>query len=189
MLTSSSLHFFDEHWQVQRVANMSSTRRFTTIAFLSAAGIALFVIESYIPMPLPFLRIGLANISSVIALMLLGPASMHAVVVLRVVVGSFFVASFMSPAFVLALAAGVLSAFAMAITKTISGNVFSALGISLVGSVAHVIVQLLLVRFIYVQNAAVLQLLPLLLLTALAGGVIVGGISVRLLLALKQVRI
>ena len=165
------------------------TRRLTTIAFLSAVGIALFVVESYIPMPLPFLKIGMANISSVIALMILDTTSMLTVVVLRVVVGSLFVGTFMSPAFVLALSAGVVSAAVMAIVKAISRNFFSALGLSLIGSIAHVVVQLLIVRFVYVQNAAVLQLLPLLLLTAFIGGLIVGLISVRLLSALKQVRI
>lgn len=169
--------------------NVSSTRRLTTIAFLSAVGIALFVLESYIPMPLPFLRIGLANISSVIALILLGTTSMLTIVVLRIVVGSLFVGTFMSPAFVLALSAGVASALAMALAKLLRKNIFSALGLSLIGSMTHVVVQLLIVRFIYVQNAAVLQLLPLLLLTALIGGLIVGWISVRLLRALKQVRL
>ena len=169
--------------------NVSSTRRLTTIAFLSAVGIALFVLESYIPMPLPFLKIGLANVSSVIALMLLGTTSMLTVVVLRVVVGSLFIGTFMSPAFVLALSAGVVSAAAMALVKAISRNFFSALGLSLIGSVAHVLVKLLIVRFVYVQNAAVLQLLPLMLLTAFFGGLVVGWISVRLLRALRQVRL
>lgn len=168
---------------------LSSTRRLTTIAFLSAVGVALFVIESYIPMPLPFLKIGLANISSVLALLLLGPASMLTVVALRVTVGSLLVGTFMSPAFVLALSAGVISATAMALTKVTTKNLFSALGLSLVGSVVHVVVQLLIVRFVYVQNAAVFQLLPLLLLAALIGGVAVGWISLRLLISLKQVRL
>lgn len=169
--------------------NLSSTRRLTTIAFLGAVGIALFVLESYIPMPLPFLKIGLANISSVIALILLDTTGMLAVVLLRVVVGSLFIGTFMSPAFVLAISAGVGSAIAMAVVKTLAKNLFSALGLSLIGSVTHVVIQLLIVRFVYVQHAAVLQLMPLLLLTAFIGGAVVGWMSIRLLGALKQVRL
>lgn len=169
--------------------NFTSTRRLTTIAFLSAAGSALFVLESYIPMPLPFLKIGLANISSVIGLMVLGTTGMLTVVALRVVVGSFLVGTFMSPAFVLAFSAGVASAAAMAIVKATTRNFFSPFGLSLIGSVTHVVAQLMIVRFVYVENAGVLQLLPLLLLTALIGGSVVGWISIRLLSALQQVRV
>lgn len=168
---------------------VSSTRRLTAMALLAAVGVALFVIESYVPMPLPFLKVGLANISSVIALLMLGPSAMVTVVVLRVVVGSLMVGSFMSPTFLLALAAGTSSAIAMAATKWGTGNLFSALGLSLIGSFTHVGVQILIVRFVYVQSAGVLHLLPLLFVTALVGGVVVGGISLRLFKALKEIRV
>lgn len=159
------------------------------MAMLSAAGIALFVVESYIPMPVPFLKVGLANIASVVALMLLGWGGVLAVVVLRVVVGSLFVGSFMGPAFVLAMSAGVISAGAMALTAAFTRSFFSPLGISLVGSVVHVMTQLLIVRFIYVHDPVVFHILPLLLLTALVGGVVVGLISLRLLKALQHLRL
>lgn len=171
------------------MTSVSSSRRRTTVALLGAVGVALFVVESYIPMPLPFLKIGLANISGVIALMLLGVSSMFAVVALRVILGSFLVGTFMSPAFVLAISAGLLSSAAMAAVYSARHDLFSAFGLSLIGSVVHVIIQLMIVRFVYAQNAAVLFLLPLLLLTALAGGVTVGWISLRLLNSLKQIRL
>ncbi len=167
----------------------SPTHRLTTIAFLSATGIALFVLESYIPMPLPFLKIGLANISSVIALVMLGAAPMFGVVLFRVVAGSLLSGSFLSPAFVLAIAAGIVAAAAMATARLALKNLFSPFGLSLIGSFVHVGVQLLIVRYVYVQNAAVGHLLPLLLVTALIGGAVVGGISLRLLNALKGIRL
>lgn len=168
------------------MSNYSSVRRLTIIALLAAVGIALFVLESYIPMPLPFLKIGLANISSVVALTLLGTASMVAVVLLRVVVGSLFIGTFMSPAFLLALSAGVASAIVMGGVRKIARKLFSVVGLSLVGAVTHGITQLLIVRFVYVQNAAVLHLLPLLLTSALVSGLIVGYLSLRLIDALPE---
>lgn len=165
-----------------------STGRTTITALLGAVGIALFVVESYIPMPLPFLKIGLANISSVLALLMLGPSAMLGVVALRVTVGSLLVGTFLSPAFILASAAGMISAGAMALTKVTTKNLFSALGLSLIGSVVHVVVQLMIVRFVFVQNAVVFNLIPLLLLTALVGGFVVGLISLRLIISLKEIR-
>jgi heptaprenyl diphosphate synthase len=166
-----------------------STRRLSSIAFLSAVGIALFVIESYIPMPFPFLKIGLANLSTVIALMMFGTVAASIVAVVRVVVGSLFIGSFMGPAFLLAMSAGVSSAMLMALVKRTTGNLFSALGISLIGAVTHVLVQLLVVRYFFVQSQAVFSLVPILLTTSLVGGLIVGFISLRLLSALKDIRL
>jgi heptaprenyl diphosphate synthase len=168
------------------MSNSSPVRKLTMIALLASVGIALFVLESYIPMPLPFLKIGLANISSVVALMLLGTASMIAVVLLRVVVGSFLIGTFMSPAFLLALSAGVASAIAMGVVRKITGTLFSVVGLSLLGAFTHGITQLLVVRFVYVQNAAVVHLLPLLLTSSLVGGLIVGYLSLRLINALPE---
>lgn len=164
-------------------------RRLTIIALLAAVGIALFVIESYIPMPFPFLKIGLANISSVLALFLLGGQAMVTVVLIRVIAGSFLVGTFMGPAFILAISAGLCSAVVMMSIFTAARNVFSPLGISLLGSITHVIVQLLVVRYVYVESATVLHLLPLLLTTALVGGIIVGWISLKILRTLRQVRV
>lgn len=163
------------------------TRRLTAIAFLAAAGIALFVLESYIPLPLPFMKIGLANVSSVLALMMFGANAMFAVVGLRVIVGSLLVGTFMSPGFILAASAGISSALVMSLTKFGTRNLFSAFGLSLIGSFTHVLVQLLVVRYAYVQNAAVGLLLPLLLVTALVGGTVVGWLSLRLLKSLKGI--
>lgn len=70
---------------------LSTTREVTTVALLTAVGIALFVIESFVPTPLPFLKIGFANISSVVAIMSLGVPQMFIVVMLRVVIGSLLV--------------------------------------------------------------------------------------------------
>ncbi|MER3523473.1 MAG: heptaprenyl diphosphate synthase [Ignavibacteria bacterium] len=169
------------------MTTFSPVRRLTLIAVLAAVGIALFVIESHIPMPLPFLKIGLANISSVVALVLIGTTSMMSVVLLRVVVGALLIGTFMSPAFLLALSAGVVSALVMGLVRKLTRNLFSVVGISLVGAFTHSIVQLFVVRYVYVQTTVVLHLLPFLLAGALVGGLIVGAVSLRLVRALPEV--
>ncbi|HUI63546.1 MAG TPA: Gx transporter family protein [Bacteroidota bacterium] len=158
-----------------------SVRRVTRLGFLTSVGTALFVLESLIPLPLPFLKIGLANISTLIALAISGPADAIIVVFLRVLAGSLITGSFLGPAFVLAMAAGLTSAAAMSLLHGLTGRLFSPVGISLVGSATHVITQLAIVSAIYVRNAAVTQFLPLLLMTAILGGLVVGLVTLRLL--------
>ena len=162
-----------------------SVRHLTRIAFLSAIGIALYVVESLVPSPAPFLKIGLANVSSVLALMTLSASDVVLVVATRVVVGSLIVGTLFSPSFVIALGSGLAAAAAMWVARA-AGKMFSVVGVSLVGSVTHVVTQLLLVMFLFVRDSSLLILLPLLLLSALAGGLIVGFISLKLLGVLEK---
>lgn len=168
---------------------LSTTREVTTVALLTAVGIALFVIESFVPTPLPFLKIGFANISSVVAIMSLGVPQMFIVVMLRVVIGSLLVGSLFTPGFVLAFSGGLASAVTMSLARTARKGLFSPIGISLIGSLTHVLTQFLLVLFLYVQNTAILFLLPLLLISGFISGIIVGWIASRLLPILESTRL
>ena len=168
------------------MAPSSSTRRITRLAFLSAAGIALYVLESFIPTPLPFLKIGLANASSLAALMLFSPLDMLLVVLSRVVVGSLLVGSLFSPAFLLGLCGGIVAALAMIAARKFGSGMFSVIGISLIGSVAHILTQLAVVMYLFAENESLLVLLPLLLTSAVVGGLIVGWISSEMLRVMKS---
>lgn len=167
---------------------LSTAREVTTVAALTSAGIALFVIESFIPTPLPFLKIGLANISSVLTLVLIGAPAMFLVVTMRVIVGSMLIGSLFSPGFILALSSGITSAAIMSLVWTVRKDLFSPLGISLIGALTHVVTQFVIVTAVYIQNQSLLFLLPLLLLSGVSGGVVVGWISLRLLNGLAPVR-
>jgi len=161
-----------------------SVKRVTRLGFLTAAGTALFVLESLVPLPLPFLKVGLANISTLLALLVSGPADAISVVFLRVLAGSLLTGSFLGPAFILAMTAGLAAGAVMALLRTGAGRLFGPVGLSLAGSTAHVSTQLALVMLLYVRNAAVAHVFPLLLLTALVGGLLVGLVTARLLRAL-----
>jgi len=157
-----------------------SSRHLTTMSFFSIVGIALFVLESFIPMPLPFLKIGLANVSTLLAIYTFGLTDVLIIVLIRVVAGSLLVGSIFSPGFLLAFAGGVSSALVMSALKKVTGDLFSMFGISLVGAFVHVIAQMFIVVLLFVQSTAVLILFPMLLSSALIGGTVVGWIAVRL---------
>jgi heptaprenyl diphosphate synthase len=67
-----------------------------------------------------------------------------------------------------------------------AGKIFSVVGISLIGSVTHVITQVVLVMLLFVRDSSLLLLLPLLLISAIIGGLIVGFISLKLLPVLTR---
>jgi heptaprenyl diphosphate synthase len=176
------------------------TRRVARVGVLTALGTALFVLESLIPFPLPFLKIGLSNIATLIGLILGGPADAFTVVVLRVVAGSFITGSFLSPSFLLSFSAGITSTTVMCGLALVgafrpteagvhsaprgawrSGSFLGPVGVSLAGASTHAVTQLAVVAFVYARNVALFHLLPILLVTALVGGIIVGFIVMRIL--------
>jgi len=164
-----------------------STRRTARIGLIAAAGIALFVLESLIPTPLPFLKIGLANVSTVVALEMFGFSAGVLVMAIRVSVGSLLVGALLSPSFLVAAAAGLASSLIMGGVRAATGRLFSVVGLSLIGAIAHVIAQLCVVSFLFVRSAALLSLLPLLLTTALIGGIVVGWVASAVLAGLRRV--
>lgn len=169
-----------------------TTRRVARLGILSAVGTALFTLESLVPLPLPFLKIGLSNIATLLALILGGPADALIVLVARVLGGSLLTGSFLGPAFLLSISAGLTSTGVMCLLSVflpgrrspVSG-ILGPLGISLAGSTAHVVTQLAVVGLLFAGSSAVFTLLPVLLGTALAGGVIVGVAVFRILPALE----
>lgn len=163
----------------------SSTNHLASVAVLSALGIVLHVIESFVPLPVPFLKIGLANIASVIALVVLSPRDMFVVMLTRVVTGSLLVGSLFSPSFIIGLISGVAAAGAMWTAFMGGPRLFSVIGISLVGAVTHVLVQLALVTVLFVRDPSLFLLLPVLLSTALVGGLVVGFVSLKLIGVMK----
>jgi heptaprenyl diphosphate synthase len=163
-----------------------STRRVTRLGFLASVGTALFVLESFIPLPVPFLKIGLANISTLLALVVYGPVDAILIVAVRVLAGSLITGSILGPSFLLSLGAGISSALGMALFLKPTGILFGIRGLSVIGAVVHVITQISLVAFVYVRNGSLVYLLPVLFLTALVGGLIVGSVSAHLLSALVR---
>jgi len=158
----------------------TSSRHLTYVAVLAAVGTVLHVVESFVPMPVPFLKLGLANVATVVALVVLSPRDMVLVLLTRVFAGSLLIGSLFSPSFLIALLSGLAAAGAMWGSLRLTGGLFSVVGLSLIGSVTHVLTQLWIVSALFARSPSLFVLLPLLLLTALVGGTVVGLVSARI---------
>ena len=91
---------------------MQSPNRYQ-IALLSAYALALHGFESMFPSPVPWLRLGLANIVTLITLLLYGLRAAVTVTLIRVVLASILNGTFLGPAFLLSLGGGILSTLSM----------------------------------------------------------------------------
>ena len=156
-------------------------RRTAEIALLIGVGLVLFVFESYVPRPLPWVKLGLGNIVTVLALLLYGPRAAFEVTVLRVVLGSLFAGTMLSPTFLLALGGGLAATTTMSLVRKLWGNRFSPVGLSVWGALGHNLAQLMLAYLLLIRNSGLFSLTPVFLLSSvLAGGSI--GLLAHLIL-------
>lgn len=93
---------------------MKSSRRIALIAALAAVALTIFVAESQIPpiLPIPGIKLGLANIVTLVAMVILGRRDAFAVLVVRLVLGSMFTGGF--SAFLFSAAGGLFAYIVMA---------------------------------------------------------------------------
>ena len=153
--------------------NVFLSNKIVYLSFLSAFAITIFVVESYIPKPLPFLKIGLAN--SILLLLIFQKKYLFAIIVglAKVFMGNLLMGTLFSPGFLMSLS-GTFSSLLMMITFFLLPLKFGIIGISIIGAVIHNLIQLIVVRFVLINNNSVFLLIPLMLILGLIAGIISG---------------
>ncbi len=151
------------------------------IALLVALACILQISESMIPHPIPGLRLGLANMVTLTTLVLLGFRHALEVAIIRTILSSLIIGTFMSPGFILSFSAAIVSTLIMGLFYWLSGlNArfrFSIIGISIVGAFCHNMVQLVLAYFLLVKHSGIFVFFPWLSIGALATGWVVGIVA------------
>jgi heptaprenyl diphosphate synthase len=153
------------------------------IAVLSAYALVLHGFEALLPMPIPWLRLGLANIITVVALLLYNFRIAMTVTLIRVILSSMFTGTFLGPSFVLSLGGGAASTLAIGFSyyasmSILGRSIFGPVGLSLIGSFFHNISQLTLAYFLFIQRIeAMLIISPVILLIGTATGFVNGLIA------------
>jgi len=160
---------------------MSRIQKLTQIALLVALATVLHTLESlYLPPISPWVRIGLANIITLIAIILFGTKIGVVVAILRTILSSLFRGTLFSPAFILGMTGGVMAAIVMGIFYSLGRKLFSFVGISIAGAVTNNLTQIVVASFILIQHPGCFYLLPLFLLSALITGFFNGVVVIYL---------
>ncbi len=162
-----------------------STRDDHRIAWLTALAISIHIAESALPSPLPGVKPGLANVVTVIALIHYGWSTAAWVALLRVLVGSIVIGTFLSPTFALSLAGAVASVAVLRLASWAPVGLFGPVGYSLLAALAHMAAQFWTAYWLFIPHEALLHLFPLLMSAAVIFGTVSGVIA---LLTLKGLR-
>lgn len=157
------------------------------IALLSAYAVGLHSIETLIPAPVPWLRFGFANIITLTTLILYGLKAGMTVTLIRVFIGSLFAGTFLGPAFALSLGGGLSSTLVMWFAKAVSGRLFSPVGLSLLGALAHNVAQLFLAYLFFVRRVeAILFISPIIIFAGMVTGTINGVITGMIIKRIRE---
>ncbi|MFH1415219.1 MAG: Gx transporter family protein [Elusimicrobiota bacterium] len=155
------------------------------LAVFTASASALNIAESFIPMPLPWMKLGLANMITLIALITMGRSFAVSLAVGRVFVSSILLGTLFSPAFYLSISGAVVSALFMALIYRPLGKL-SPVGVSVVGAVIHSVTQLSVVMLLFIRHPGISAILPLIMVSSVAAGLINGYLAVKIVPKLAE---
>ena len=107
---------------------MNKTKRLCVIAMLLAIAIILNILESFIPVFVPGVKLGLANMIVLVMLYEFKPAEALMVAVLRILLVGVLRGNLLTPTFLMSLSGGVLSFLIMFFFSRV--KIFSPIGVS-----------------------------------------------------------
>ncbi|MBQ7692062.1 MAG: Gx transporter family protein [Oscillospiraceae bacterium] len=165
---------------------MPKTRRLALMALLTAIALTIFVIEAQIPAPVPVpgVKLGLANIITLITMLLLGKREAGAVLLVRVLMGAMFAGS---PSTLLFSAAGGVFAYLLMCLLAERFGPDRLWIVSALAGIAHNAGQLLACALV-VKTPGVFAYAPVLAASGIITGVFTGLAAQYLLKALKKVK-
>lgn len=158
------------------------TRRVVHMGMLVALAMILSFVESQIPafVAIPGMKIGLANIAVVFTLYTLGFRDALAVSLTRVVLSALLFGNVVSGLY--SLFGALLSLASMALLRRT--GLFGVVGVSVTGAVSHNLGQTA-AAWLILRSRAIAYYLPFLLISAVAGGVVIGIVSAVLVIRIK----
>ncbi|PKO55067.1 MAG: heptaprenyl diphosphate synthase [Betaproteobacteria bacterium HGW-Betaproteobacteria-21] len=151
------------------------------IARHAAAAIVLTVAEAAIPLPLPGVKPGLANIVTLVVLARWGWREAVWVSLLRVFAGSLLLGQILAPGFFLSLSGAIASLLVLGLAMHLPKRWFGPVSHSILAAFAHIGAQLVVARVWLVPHDGVFYLVPVFAAAAVLFGVVNGLVAGRLL--------
>ena len=166
---------------------MPKTKKIVLMALLTAIALTIFVVETQLPAPVPIpgVKLGLANIITLVTMLLLGKQEAGAVLLVRVLLGAMFAGS---PATLLfSVAGGFLAWLVMCLTVGLFDQKQLWI-VSALAGLAHNAGQLLTCALV-VKTPGIFAYAPILAVSGVITGVFTGLAAMYLIRALHNMRI
>ena len=165
---------------------LTRVRRRVFLALFVAIAVSVHAVETLLPTPVPWLRLGLANIITLAALYLYDGRAAWTVSLARVGIGSLLLGRLFSPGFWLALVGTIVATSAMIVLYRVAGRRLSPIGISAIGAAGHALGQILAAQLLVIKHTAIWQIFPVFLFFTVFSGILTGWLATGLLEQLRQ---
>lgn len=160
-------------------------KRLMLISVLISLAMALHAVERLLPVPVPMpgVKLGLANTVTLVGVYILALPELVLLVVARTFLGSLFGGGM--SAFFFSISGGLLSLVGMLLLVRLAGRFLSVPTISMAGAIFHNLGQLLAAALI-VRTLGIIFYLPVLMLSAIVTGLATGIASRGALIFLRR---
>jgi len=142
--------------------------------------IALAIVLNFIEPPIfafiPGPKLGLANLSTVLVLVIFSPYDAVVVTFFRTIIGALIKGTLHPIPFFTSFLGATIASIVMAVTYKIAKNIFSLAGISTIGGITNNIIQFFVVLYI-TKNNAFWYYLPILIVLGGVSGWVIGVIA------------
>lgn len=162
-------------------------KKFTRLSLFLALSVVLNIIEAFIPIfngAIPGLKLGLANIVILFVLYQYSIKEALYISIIRVILVGILRTGLFSISFWFSLGGAILSIIFMYTFKKITK--LSIIGISIIGSIAHSIGQIL-IAILIINNSGMFYYLPWLLLFSIPTGILTGLIAKTLIKSFNDI--
>ncbi len=166
---------------------MPKTKKLALMALLTAIALTIFVVENQLPAPVPVpgVKLGLANIITLVTMLLLGKKEAGAVLLVRVLMGAMFAGS--PSTLLFSAAGGFLAWLVMCLTVGLFDEKQLWI-VSALAGLAHNAGQLLTCALV-VKTPGIFAYAPILAVSGVLTGVFTGLAAMYLIRALRNMRI
>lgn len=166
---------------------MPKTKKLALMAVLTAIALTIFMLEAQLPAPVPIpgVKLGLANIVTLTAMLILGRREAGAILAARIIMGAVFAGN--PSAMLYSAAGGVLAYAAMCLLVGVVPEK-RLWAVSAVSAVAHNMGQLLACVLV-VKTPGVFIYAPVLIVSGVITGVFTGFGAMYLVRALRKLKL
>ena len=160
-----------------------SSKKIAYCGLLTTVALLLSYVERMlaIPMIVPGMKLGLANVAILIALYILDNKTAFIISILRILISALLFTGFAS--FLYSASGALLSFVVMVLCK--KTNIFSMIAISILGGISHNIGQII-VACLIVENIRLLYYMPFLITLGTASGFVTGIVGDKAVYYIKN---
>ena len=173
----------DRSLKSPKIRKPINLKKYAAMAILTAVSLILFTVEAALPpIPIQGVKIGFSNIVTLIAMVILGKREAFIILSMRIILASIFAGSVLSFSF--SIVGGILAYTIMALTIDVFGEKKIWIT-SVMGAIFHNAGQLA-VAVIATGTPWISIYAPVLLLSAIVTGTVIGVVTTALVVVLKK---